>query len=192
MWFCMCHAILGMVIPPLNRNPYNGYINPYYWVDFSHPLLYGNKGSWSTRSHTSTSLLPQRVVTFFISHRYWRVVRLAQPLWGACLPWKVCRPSENYQRELPLKIDGWFQWSDFLFGKTPIHNWSISNFKRCIHHFLTFGAFGLFSRAFAVSFTPRWDFSSEWAALKIRKETQKGKDRRNLFHHFSGAVLVLG
>ncbi len=33
-----------MVIPPLisfNRNPYNGYINPYYWVD-DHPLLYGN------------------------------------------------------------------------------------------------------------------------------------------------------
>ena len=26
-----------------NRNPYNGYINPYYWVD-DHPLLYGNKG----------------------------------------------------------------------------------------------------------------------------------------------------
>ena len=25
--------ILGMVIPPFNRNPYNGYINPYYWVD---------------------------------------------------------------------------------------------------------------------------------------------------------------
>ena len=24
-----------------NRNPYNGYINPYYWVD-DHPLLYGN------------------------------------------------------------------------------------------------------------------------------------------------------
>ena len=34
-------AILGMVIPPLLRNPYNGYINPYYWVD-DHPLLYGN------------------------------------------------------------------------------------------------------------------------------------------------------
>ena len=27
-----------------NRNPYNGYINPYYWVD-DHPLLYGNNGS---------------------------------------------------------------------------------------------------------------------------------------------------
>ena len=26
------------------RNPYNGYINPYYWVD-DHPLLYANNGS---------------------------------------------------------------------------------------------------------------------------------------------------
>ena len=32
---------LGMAIPPLIGNPYNGYINPYYWVD-DHPLLYGN------------------------------------------------------------------------------------------------------------------------------------------------------
>ena len=31
-----------LVIPPLLRNHYNEYINPYYWVDFSHPLLYGN------------------------------------------------------------------------------------------------------------------------------------------------------
>ena len=36
--------ILGMVVPPLIGNPYNGYINPYYWVD-DHPLLYGNDGS---------------------------------------------------------------------------------------------------------------------------------------------------
>ena len=36
--------ILGMVIPPFIGNPYNGYINPYYWVD-DHPLLYGNNGS---------------------------------------------------------------------------------------------------------------------------------------------------
>ena len=27
-----------------NRNPFNGYINPYNWVD-DHPLLYGNNGS---------------------------------------------------------------------------------------------------------------------------------------------------
>ena len=25
--------VLGMVIQPLIGNPYNGYINPYYWVD---------------------------------------------------------------------------------------------------------------------------------------------------------------
>ena len=30
--------------PTFSRNPYNGYINPYYWVD-DHPLLYGNNGS---------------------------------------------------------------------------------------------------------------------------------------------------
>ncbi len=30
--------------PTFDRNPYNGYINPYYWVD-DHPLLYGNNGS---------------------------------------------------------------------------------------------------------------------------------------------------
>ena len=33
-------AILGMVIPSLIGNPYNGYINPSYWVDFSHPLFF--------------------------------------------------------------------------------------------------------------------------------------------------------
>ena len=37
-------VVLGMVIPPLIGNPYNGYINPYYWVD-DYPLLYGNNGS---------------------------------------------------------------------------------------------------------------------------------------------------
>ena len=36
--------VLGMVIQPLIGNPYNGYINPYYWVD-DHPLLFGNIGS---------------------------------------------------------------------------------------------------------------------------------------------------
>ena len=46
---CSCEpgsklVVLGMAIPPLIGNPYNGYINPYYWVD-DHPLLYGNNGS---------------------------------------------------------------------------------------------------------------------------------------------------
>ena len=43
-------VFLGMVISPLIGNPYNGYINPYYWVD-DHPLLYGNNGSGSTLAH---------------------------------------------------------------------------------------------------------------------------------------------
>ena len=37
-------VVLGMVIPPLIGNPYNGYINLYCWVD-DHPLLYGNNGT---------------------------------------------------------------------------------------------------------------------------------------------------
>ena len=41
----MCHGQARRYIedghPTFNRNPYNGYINPYYWVD-DHPLLYGN------------------------------------------------------------------------------------------------------------------------------------------------------
>ena len=38
-------VFLGMGdLPPLIGNPYNGYINPYCWVD-DHPLLYGNIGS---------------------------------------------------------------------------------------------------------------------------------------------------
>ena len=36
--------------PTFNRNPYNGYINPYYWVD-DHPLLYGNNGSLDAGTH---------------------------------------------------------------------------------------------------------------------------------------------
>ena len=43
----MCHGqsrYIGDGHPTFNRNPYNGYINPYYWVD-DHPLLYGNNGS---------------------------------------------------------------------------------------------------------------------------------------------------
>ena len=36
--------------PTFNRNPYNGYINPYYWVD-DHPLLYGNHWSLDPGTH---------------------------------------------------------------------------------------------------------------------------------------------
>ena len=43
----MCHGqgcrYIGDGHTTFNRNPYNGYINPYYWVD-DHPLLYGAPG----------------------------------------------------------------------------------------------------------------------------------------------------
>ncbi len=42
---------IGHGHPTFNRNPHNGYINSYYWVD-DHPLLYGNNGSLDP---TSTS-----------------------------------------------------------------------------------------------------------------------------------------
>ena len=42
--------VLGMVIQPLIGNPYNGYINPYYWVD-DHPLLYGNNENLDPIAH---------------------------------------------------------------------------------------------------------------------------------------------
>ena len=48
----MCHGqksrFVGDGHPTFNRNPYNWYIKPYYWVD-DHPLLYGNNGSLDPR-----------------------------------------------------------------------------------------------------------------------------------------------
>ena len=44
--------VLGMVIQPLIGNPYNGYINPYYWVD-DDPLLYGNIESLDPSTHAN-------------------------------------------------------------------------------------------------------------------------------------------
>ena len=58
--------LLGMVIQPLVWNPYNGYINPYYWVD-DHPLLYGNNGSLDPSTfhnfNTKNSASPKIVVS---------------------------------------------------------------------------------------------------------------------------------
>ena len=50
----MCHGLNSLYwgwSSHLNRNPYNGYINPYYWVD-DHPLLYGNNGSLDPGTYT--------------------------------------------------------------------------------------------------------------------------------------------
>ena len=54
--------------PTFNRNPYNGYINPYYWVD-DHPLLYGNNGSLdpSTNGVVTFSALEMERSTWVLS-----------------------------------------------------------------------------------------------------------------------------
>ena len=39
------------LIQPLIGNPYNGYINPYYWVD-DHPLSYEHNGSLDPSAYT--------------------------------------------------------------------------------------------------------------------------------------------
>ena len=44
--------------PTFNRNlPYNGYINPYYWVD-DHPLSYGNNGSLDPSTYLGMRVSP--------------------------------------------------------------------------------------------------------------------------------------
>ena len=60
-------AIWGMVIPPLIGNPYNGYINPYYWVD-DYPL-HGNNGSLEPITHEIFSTYPPRYDRQFYDRR---------------------------------------------------------------------------------------------------------------------------
>ena len=64
----MCHGQKSRFVgdgrpPTFNRNPYNGYINPYYWVD-DHPLLYGNNGSLDPGTHVPLDMFNQT---------YWRL-----------------------------------------------------------------------------------------------------------------------
>ena len=44
--------------PTFSRNPYNGYINPYYRVD-DHPLLYGDNGSLDPSTHQEVMFASQ-------------------------------------------------------------------------------------------------------------------------------------
>ncbi len=52
----MCHGQKSLYwgwSSHLNRNPYNGYINPYYWID-DHPLLDGNNGSLDPGTYSNS------------------------------------------------------------------------------------------------------------------------------------------
>ena len=61
--------ILGMIIPPLIGNPYNGYISPYYWVD-DHPLLYGNNGNLDPSDYLNHSPFATRQVQIVVVSRW--------------------------------------------------------------------------------------------------------------------------
>ncbi len=58
----MCAMVKSRYIgdghPTFNRSPYNGYINPYNWVD-DHPLLYGNNGSLDPGTCVYTTVTPE-------------------------------------------------------------------------------------------------------------------------------------
>ena len=53
-----------------NRNPYNRYINPYYWVD-DHPLLYGNNGSLDPGTdHSFCFCYPPENYNIFVENQW--------------------------------------------------------------------------------------------------------------------------
>ena len=72
----MCHGqklrFFGDGRPPtFNRNPYNGYINPYYWVD-DHPLLYGNNRSLDPGTYDDTALaVISEGMNQWMNFRFW-------------------------------------------------------------------------------------------------------------------------
>ena len=75
--------------PTFNRNPYNGYINLYYWVD-DHPLLYGNNGSLDPGTYPKSESLQLMLIVF----KVWRV---KLTLWLFCTGPRVWRTyTETY------------------------------------------------------------------------------------------------
>ena len=72
--------------PTFNRNPYNGYTNPYYWVD-DHPLLYRNNGS------TPKSWI---LIGFsIINHPFWVPLFLETPI--LCLNFRYTNHQQSNQ-----------------------------------------------------------------------------------------------
>ncbi len=69
--------------PTFNRNPYNGYTNPYYWVD-DHPLLYGNNGSFDPGTYNAH--IPEEMKVHVWSISRWEVHFWAFQGFWASLP----------------------------------------------------------------------------------------------------------
>ena len=65
------NSLLGMFIPPLIGNPYNGYKHHYYWVD-DHPILHGNDESLDQKAHIFkiySSMIQQVVARWMCDRR---------------------------------------------------------------------------------------------------------------------------
>ncbi len=80
--------------PTFNRNPYNGYINPYYWVD-DHPLLYGNNGSLDPGTYKRIIFTPEKTPTFIIHPSCCFVT------FGMC----IIHVSNSYTKGAEKKVD---------------------------------------------------------------------------------------
>ena len=71
--------------PTFNRNPSNGYINPYYWVD-DHPLLYGNNGSLDPGTSENTETRVSMKWNLIVIHS----VAIPHPSIRKIIPWDPC------------------------------------------------------------------------------------------------------
>ena len=69
--------------PTFNResgNPYNGYINPYKWVD-DQPLLYGNNGSLDPGTYGKWVLSPFPSIKKMLGHGSSREMSIQLMVW---------------------------------------------------------------------------------------------------------------
>ena len=110
--------ILGMVIPSLIGNPYNGYINPYHWVDDHPPHIV------SVYRSTATNCPPKRRFDQFCQprHRWSRrppgKVNLKQGSWWTTLPeTNIAMENLPFWWYLPGKMG--FSWAMLVSGRVP-------------------------------------------------------------------------
>ncbi len=100
--WCKCAMVKSRYIgdghPTFNRNPYNynGYINPYYWVD-DHSLLYGNNGSLEPGTNGILSVSTGGAA---YSTNLWRTEGLKAPNWRWMC--RICRFLNPYNKRCKI------------------------------------------------------------------------------------------
>ena len=96
--------------PTFHRNPYNWYINPYYWVD-DHPLLFGNNGSLDpgTYQKTRKTLANLDLFKVIFYGLYQGKSRCWTPIWEICLTFSK-HLKQIKAKETQKKWFGWYCW----------------------------------------------------------------------------------